>query len=128
MTAQTFEVGPNVLAAIVLFIPVATLLVNWLISNRVAKVAAEVTAVHQDTVAVNTAVNHGEQGLPTLVQRVADQDQRGEVLGTDLADFREYTAAAFQAIAAHFSIDIPQQPAVVVPPVIQLPSNSQVIE
>ena len=72
-----------------------------------------------DTEEVNTAVNHKETGMPTLVQRVIDQDVHGLALATDLATFRLWAVNSIQAIADALGVELPPQPPIV--NVVELP-------
>ena len=124
MTGATLEVGPNIVAVLVLVMPIVTVAVNAFILYRtratgkiVTATATEVAAVHADTIAVNGAVNHKDAGMPTLVQRVAEQDVRGQQLAADLAVATEWQQGALQAIAAGETTLPPVPPKVITPPI-----------
>lgn len=122
------EVGPNIVAVLVLLMPVITVAVNGYVLYRtrktasvVAAVATTVEAVHQDTIQVNAAVNHKETGMPSLVQRVIDQDHRGIQLANDLATDRAYVNDALPLIAERLGVTLPAPPPPVAPAPVILP-------
>jgi hypothetical protein len=88
---------------------------------RAGQVATTVAAVHKDTIEVNAAVNHKETGMPSLVQRVIDQDHRGLQLANDLATDRAYVNQALPLIAGKLGVELPPAPAPVAPAPVILP-------
>lgn len=87
---------------------------------RAGKIVAVAAAIHDDTIAVNHAVNHKTDGMPTLVQRVTAQDDRSIQLAADLATNRDYLNAAVKSLADGIGVQLPESP----PPVAPLPSTT----
>jgi hypothetical protein len=85
------------------------------VHKKLVEMATEVTAIHHDSVEINTAVNHKDRGMPTLVQRVLDQDTRGLQLATDLAASTDWERGALQAIALPLNAELPPTPPTVPP-------------
>lgn len=56
---------------------------------------------------VNMAVNHKENGMPTLVKRVSDQDRRSIATASELVAFRGWVTTAIKAIADFHGITLP---------------------
>lgn len=107
----TLEIGPNVVAALVILMPLVTILVNAFVLYKARGTVATVDKVAADVSQINEAVNHKETGMPTLVQRVTDQDTRGVQLAADLAGQSDYTNGALAAIAGRLAVDLPTPPA-----------------
>lgn len=70
----------------------------------------EVADVRKDTREINDAVNHKDNGMPTLVQRVVDQDERGRSLARELAADREWQQDAMRIMAREMGLTLPPPP------------------
>lgn len=105
------------LIAVLAIVTLALFAVSNVLQGRAIRRLASVTDV------VNLAVNHKEFGMPTLVQRVIDQDRHGVALADDLLAFREWTIDSIQAIADAQGVKLAQHPSPVVTLPVQLPDN-----
>lgn len=99
-----------VLAAVAALLKVLTSRQVAAVGAKVVEVAATVEAVHADTVSVNAAVNHKESGMPTLVQRVVEQDVHTKHVAAELERSTDWTQKVLSRIADHLAVDVPLVP------------------
>jgi hypothetical protein len=74
---------------------------------------------------IDEAVNHKETGMPTLVQRVIDQDDRGVQMAQELANFREWVQDTFIAFGKAQGVELRPMLKKVDPTNVQLPKDSE---
>lgn len=90
-----------------------TLIVVALIAFLQAVVLAWMARMDKKVNNVNTAVNHADYGMPTLIQRIADQDSRSLVLAANLHESEEWRNSAISMIARKMGVRLPPQPGAV---------------
>lgn len=102
------------------------LIVLALIAAAQAFGLAWIAKISKDTTQVNHAVNNAHTGMPTLVQRVIDQDARGVTLAEELARTNAWRDASLMRVAHYLGVTLPPPPHPVEPTGVQLPSTQEV--